>query len=149
MASLRRVNPEADLALRREALERSSSCTSICRSCWHLRHSCSRMSPLTAGCKGGLQGGVGGAKSAPRSPTNKRYTGLTGLASACCWLCCACFLRICSTALPISLMCLMTLRFIYGKVKLLLEICCPPPNELRCKLFSTDSFSSGKELKQI
>ena len=25
---------------------------------------------------------MGGAKSAPRSPTNKRYTGLTGLASA-------------------------------------------------------------------
>ena len=70
VASLRRVNPEADLALRREALERSSSCTSICRSCWHLRHSCSRMSPLTAGCKGGLQGGVGGAQSAPRSSTN-------------------------------------------------------------------------------
>ena len=48
-ASRSRVSPEADLALRRDALDRSS-CKRISRSCWHLRHSCSRMSPpLTAG----------------------------------------------------------------------------------------------------
>ena len=56
-ASRSRVSPEADLALRREALERSS-CNRISRSCWHLRHSCSRMSPLTAGL--GRTAGRGG-----------------------------------------------------------------------------------------
>ena len=73
-ASLNRVSPEADLALRRDALERSS-CKRISRSCLHLRHSCSRMSRLTAGLgRTAGRGGWGPERSS--KPDQQRHTTL-------------------------------------------------------------------------